>query len=58
MNPQRLRAPTADELHEARIMECYGRWLNREAKWSELQALIAQRSPEQVRRMEERLGLR
>lgn len=46
-----------DAEHEARIMDCYDRWLNHEAQWPELVALIAERSPEQVERMEQAMKL-
>lgn len=46
-----------DALHELAIWDCYDRWLEGEAKWPELVALLAQRSPTQVRRMETEKGL-
>lgn len=57
MNLARIHAQSADELHEQRIDECYARWLDRKAKWSELVELINQRSAEQVDRMERERGL-
>ncbi len=57
-----LRKPTPDELHEARIQAAYDEWLEfgreRPGLWGRLVDLISQRSPEQVRRMEEQKGLR
>lgn len=46
-----------NEAHEKRIQDCYDRWLEGEAKWAELVALIAQRSPEKIAAMERAKGL-
>lgn len=53
-----LLKPSPDELHELAIQECYERWLNFDADWSELVALINARSPQQVDLMEVTKGLR
>jgi hypothetical protein len=57
ISPVRL-VSDPDAEHEARIMACYERWREGEAEWPELVALIAERSPEQVERMEVAKGLR
>lgn len=46
-----------DELHELAILDCYDRWLEGEAKWPEVVALLTARSPAQVRKMEVAKGL-
>lgn len=46
-----------DEAHEALIWATYRKWLEGEAKWQELEALINARSPAQVERMERERGL-
>lgn len=48
----------SDARHEKAIRECFGRWMEGEAKWPELVALINERSPGQVRKMEVEKGLR
>jgi hypothetical protein len=57
MTPLRIAPHSPDEIHEGRIMACYERWLEGDAQWPELVALIAERSPEQVKRMEVAKGL-
>jgi hypothetical protein len=52
-----IAAGAADRLHELKIEECMERFLDHEAPWSELVALIAERSPEQIDRMERERGL-
>lgn len=47
----------ADKIHEKRIRECEARWLEGKAEWSELTALINERSPQQVARMEWERGI-
>ena len=41
-----------DAKHERRIRACYEKWLEGDATWQELTALISQRSPAQVAAME------
>lgn len=50
-------ADMTDDQHEARILACYERWREGNATWAELTALIEQRSPDQVARMEAERGL-
>jgi hypothetical protein len=48
---------TPDEIHELAILDCYHQWLEGEATWPELTALINRRSPQQVATMEAEKGL-
>lgn len=60
-NLARIHSPTPDELHEARIRAAYDDWLEhsrtRPGLWTRLVDLIAQRSPEQVERMERKMKI-
>ena len=51
------RLPSPDEAHEARILDCYERWREGNASWSEFVQLIEHRSAEKIRRMERERGL-
>jgi len=57
MNLARIHKPSKDEQHEARILACYEDWREGRATWAELTALIEQRSPDQVARMEAERGI-
>lgn len=57
--PNLVRVPDPDALHEARIQEALVRYSHNPSHiaWEAVKKLVAERSPEQVKRMERQKGI-
>lgn len=56
-NVLRIAPPSDDELREQQIRAIGEAWMEGDAKWSDLIAAIKNRSPEQIKRMEQERGI-